>query len=74
MCDCIKMVNEELAKSNTRLLTTIPWKTSIAIRPLLRTEKLDPKDRTGPITLTAAFCPFCGEEIKNQTEPDTVTM
>jgi hypothetical protein len=68
MCDCIRMVNENNAFNNTKLVTTSPWYKDDPIHILLMVEKVDPKKRKGPIHLIGAYCPFCGQEITKLPE------
>lgn len=58
MCDCITEVNAKLAESNGEMLTTL-WP---VVRPLMETQKLEPRKRVKPPLVVATFCPFCGEK------------
>lgn len=64
MCDCITKVNEHLAERNTQVTTTIGVKGSTfafyGVR--IETHKIDNHKRGKPVSLTAAYCPFCGEK------------
>jgi hypothetical protein len=67
MCDCYKKVNLELAKQNTRLTPTVMWnKNGFDTRIAIATEKINSHVREGPVRLTAAYCPFCGEKQETQ--------
>lgn len=61
MCDCIKQVNEELAKSqypNTMVEPPL-FGTPVAF---VVTCKRDENVRAKPKVMMASHCPFCGEK------------
>jgi hypothetical protein len=74
MCNCIEIVDEKLSKEHgckldvplllqpANLATEVP-KVSIA------TYRVDGNKRKKPITLTAPFCPFCGERYDEASAP-----
>jgi hypothetical protein len=59
MCECIKAINEMIARDNTQLTPVFMLRNS-PTKVRLSTEKIDPKKRKGPIAIFAAYCPFCG--------------
>lgn len=65
MCDCIKLSNAELAKSNTELDMPFYLNPKTPKRVQIETKKIDKKKRQGPVSLVGGYCPFCGEEIKD---------
>jgi hypothetical protein len=62
MCDCFRLVNEAFEREgeNTRLSAALSLRSG-AERPVIQTEKRDPKNRRRPGVLVADFCPFCGQ-------------
>ena len=64
MCDCMKQVNEKLAAHNGKLATAFQVTNDMGIkmRLLVSTEKVDKAKRKPVPTVTASFCPFCGEK------------
>jgi hypothetical protein len=67
-CTCIQEVNEQLAKDNLQLSTTIPLRVGVPARIVIPVEKLDSKKKAHKITLTGSFCPFCGQPRENETK------
>ncbi len=78
-CDCVGLVNAQLAKHNTRLVRSVYWTKAHTCLPndgtridiefgnvLLATEKLDTSKRGKPLPVIAAHCPFCGVSWKEQ--------
>jgi hypothetical protein len=65
MCNCIAMTNEALKARGLQLATKIQFSMqngSMSTILPVPVEKIDPKDRkTKLVTLTASYCPFCGE-------------
>lgn len=62
MCDCITTVNQQLAAHNTKLGVGFGVQgTKMVMRLLIQTHKLDSRVRTPAMTVSAMFCPFCGE-------------
>lgn len=62
-CDCIRAVNEQLAKRTTKLDLAFgihPETMDVACSVSIAVMKIDIKSRTKPPRLTAPFCPFCG--------------
>lgn len=59
--DCIEKANRALAEKNTRI--ELVFSAVERQRPIIRTVKIDPKKRVGPIMLLATFCPFCGKDV-----------
>lgn len=66
MCDCIKLVNEHLADRNTKVNRTIAYQQGElkVMGAIISTFKVDEKKRGKPVSLTAAYCPFCGEKYE----------
>lgn len=69
MCKCIEKMDEVLAKANTRIALAMGIsvmrgsKSSVDVRPMVVTVKVDEKKRGRPKTALASFCPFCGTKI-----------
>lgn len=67
MCNCINMINDKLVEYNTAVTTTIALqdnKLQVAgVR--VETHKTDTSKRGKPVSLTAAFCPFCGGKYED---------
>lgn len=61
MCNCIKRIDEHLAKFNTKIELPL-WSASGRLTPFVQTVKLDSSKRGKPRLMAASFCPFCGEE------------
>lgn len=64
MCNCIEDVNKKLAEmgKNTKLDIPITFSGKLsADRVAIKTCKLDDGKREKPITVTPAYCPFCGK-------------
>lgn len=59
MCGCISDVNNLLREHNTCLVTTMFRQPETVV---IRTDKIQSKVRKGPVTMLAAYCPFCGEK------------
>ena len=66
MCDCNDKVNALLAEQNARLVTTLGFG-GTPCRPIIQTEKLDPKKRGRSPAMLATVCPFCGEKYAATT-------
>lgn len=62
MCECIELANKALAAKNTRVehINILP---DMSERIAIRTVKINERSRTGPVTLMATFCPFCGVKL-----------
>lgn len=61
MCDCVKIINAQLASQNTRIKEAIQIVNDgdpVGV-VLIETEKILPKLRKH-VSLSATFCPFCG--------------
>lgn len=70
MCDCLNMVNKQLKESNTRVESTIAIQNGqlrfVGVK--LSTTRLDGTKRGKAVmSVTAAFCPFCGEKYPTPT-------
>ena len=66
-CDCIETFGAKLREHNTRLCVTIgfPRDGSPAfVLPTVKTEKIEPRKRVGPVIALPTFCPFCGERYE----------
>lgn len=64
MCDCINLVDDQLAKYNTQLNYTMTFD---GMPPRARVETIKRKPSRSPnepYTVTASYCPFCGIEYK----------
>lgn len=66
MCDCLTLVNEQLAARNGRVATgfLMTPDMDVKLRVLVATEKLDKAKRKPVPPLSAAFCPFCGQKVE----------
>jgi hypothetical protein len=65
MCDCVQIVNRELAKYNTHvdMVDTINMKTrKFEQRMAVPTARVNTKKRGSPMKVFATFCPMCGEK------------
>lgn len=68
MCDCINEVNKKLAEKNLNTVIDVPFlmdddmNVSSKRKASIVTAKADKSVRKKPVSLFAAFCPFCGEE------------
>ena len=72
MCECIKIVNEQLAEYNTQILLPMFIVGGGVVKPFVETVKLDEKKRVKPRRMFATYCPFCGAqypEIENLKPP-----
>ena len=71
MCDCIRLLSEALASSNTDLDIPIQinLKTgkTLPAQMLIATRKRDPKRREKAALLPANFCPTCGAKYPEET-------
>lgn len=67
MCNCIETVNDQLRPHNTRLVTTHRITDGALIGTMeIRTERIvNYRDCKLPMLVTPAFCPMCGEKIKD---------
>lgn len=67
MCDCMKLINDELAQYNTRIIPVMVLREgqfqTVGVR--VETEKVNPKQRGRPKRLVASYCPFCGEKYED---------
>lgn len=59
MCGCISEMDNLLREHNTCLVTTMFRKPDAVA---IRTDKVNTRQRGGPATVLATFCPFCGEK------------
>lgn len=66
MCNCIELVNKELAERNANTEIHVPFTLSKITRVCVETEKIDDKKRGKPMKVFASFCPFCGKEYAAQ--------
>lgn len=63
MCECLKIVDAQLEKFNTRVGTAFSISKDLSVMSLdivIASEKIDTKKRGRPRTIVAAYCPFCG--------------
>lgn len=58
-CDCIEKVNALLAPKNTTLVQDM---ISATAHSFVATAKLKTSVRSKPVSMMAAYCPFCGEK------------
>lgn len=58
-CNCIEVVNAELAPRNTQIHLPM-FVMGGTPKPFVETIKLDEKKRVKPVKMFASFCPFCG--------------
>lgn len=63
-CDCIDMINAELAKRNGEL--GLSFTLSGEVFPTLVVSKKDKKNRTRPPLVAPTFCPFCGSKYAKE--------
>jgi hypothetical protein len=67
-CQCFRVVNAKLEKHNTMLdmrmcLNREDGRMTLEPQLAIVTVKIDSKNRVGPKTLLASFCPFCGKSL-----------
>ncbi len=62
-CNCIALANKRLEEDNTRLSTSY-FIFSGKTLPIIATEKIDASKRGKPVSITPAYCPFCGQEYE----------
>jgi hypothetical protein len=66
MCECIALIDAELAKNNSRLETGFTFGTEANPGyefPALTTKKIDKRNRT-KMGAIPTFCPFCGSRYR----------
>ncbi|MFZ5739615.1 MAG: hypothetical protein ACOY6K_22335 [Pseudomonadota bacterium] len=74
LCDCISIVNEDLRQHNTKLSTTFSRVgTQLFVRLLIRTEKINPRGKGGPMLVTPSYCPFCARKLVEADEAEQTT-
>ena len=68
MCDCMKLINDELAQYNTRIIPVMALRdgTFHMAGVRIETEKIDSKKRGRPKRLVASYCPFCGKKYEDE--------
>jgi hypothetical protein len=68
MCDCIKRINEYLEPKNTQVTPTIAvsGNTFQFLGVRIETQKIDTSKRGKPVSLIAAYCPFCGQKYEQE--------
>jgi hypothetical protein len=73
MCNCMKEMDEALAKHNGKLATgfQITADMNVVSRLLIATEKIDAKKRKPVPGVMASFCPFCGEKFATPPQEQT---
>lgn len=74
MCNCVQLVNRELAKHNTHIdmVDTISMVTGqFEQRMAVPTARIDTRKRKGPMKVFATFCPMCGEEYPKLQKSST---
>jgi copper chaperone CopZ len=64
-CNCVKTVNEQLAKANGELSIGFGMTKDMGIitRLIIGTVKKDKSKRDKPPIVSATFCPFCGTKF-----------
>jgi hypothetical protein len=64
-CKCLEKVDAQLAKQGAELDISfaIP---EMYCRPVIATQRKDPRSRVKLSRLIASFCPFCGKEYPNR--------
>lgn len=70
MCECIRLINEQLEERNTHISRKIAYKDGElkVLGAVIETYKIDSKKRGKPFTLLASYCPFCGEKYDSDTD------
>ena len=69
MCDCIEICNKALRESGRNTELELPmYLDNRPLRVFIKTQKMDSKKRLGPVSLTAAYCPFCGEAYPEKAQ------
>lgn len=71
MCNCISLVNRELAKHNTEIsmVDTISMVTGQFERRMsVPTQRINTRKRGTPMKVFATFCPMCGEEYPRMSK------
>lgn len=76
MCDCFEDIDARLSAHNTRLTPMFSLGgDTMELYPMITTEKINSRERKGPVRVTPVFCPFCGvrydRPIPRRTEPKT---
>ena len=81
MCDCITKVNQLLEKHNTKLdiPITFSFNADKTVGPLqadrisIATVKINTRKSGYAKKVIPAYCPFCGEEYKDQSNANQKT-
>ncbi|MBK1722807.1 hypothetical protein [Thiocystis violacea] len=69
MCECIDTVSETLRAQDLRLVSVHPISLDLSFLPervALRLERISGSRKQKP-TLSASYCPFCGERYDHPT-------
>ena len=66
-CGCIKMLDEHLAKHNSRIVVALTFGGDGELRVAIPTEKINPRSRDR-MSAVATFCPFCGTKYDPAAE------
>ncbi|MFT4275561.1 MAG: hypothetical protein QM576_04305 [Rhodopseudomonas sp.] len=75
LCDCITIVNEDLRQHNTKLSTAFSRVgTRLFVKPLISTEKINPRGKSGPMLVTPTYCPFCARKLADTVEAEQATI
>ena len=65
MCNCIEVVDQKLAESNTRIMLPIMFGADRTPRPMIVTEQVETgRGKKKAVGMFATFCPFCGADLK----------
>jgi hypothetical protein len=63
MCNCVDKIDVQLAAKNTRIKHIFVINKDVGMAIGVETEKVDRSKRGKPVTMLAAFCPFCGRKL-----------
>ena len=70
MCNCIQVINNELAERKTNTEIHVLFTMSKIVRVCIETEKIDGNKRGKPMKVFATFCPFCGTEYAKEPKDE----
>lgn len=69
-CNCIALIERELAAHNTRLALSFTLQ-GMKAYPMILTELIEKKRGAKPMKIMPSYCPWCGVKYEQTEEADS---